>query len=244
MLAPRLPLGVREAHIFPSPDRPSGSRQVQKANKSPAKSPCIYQSGGLSSSRLDPHESRQQRAGRGAGEASPGRIWPRGRDTWRERAGAPRCSQLRGARRFTLPSLPHALPPALKSRGSGWGWGGEASSPGVFIFTSRPRCSYSGGNESYKGSPGRPPRNTRGGGRLDTALPCLDIHARPPGRVRLGRKHVETGVGTWVPVPLGRGPSRVSPFPALSLFQKAVFQLWNLMDLDSNLISAISTFGL
>lgn len=119
---PRLPLGVRRAHIFPSAARPGGPRQVRKANKSPARAPCIYQSGGLSSSRLDPHESRPQRGG-------GGRIWPRAApDTWWERVGAPRCSQLRGAGRFT------PLPPARASSRfevppvPGWGWGCQASS--------------------------------------------------------------------------------------------------------------------
>lgn len=100
---PRLPLGVRKAHIFPSPDRPSDSRQVQKANKSPARSPCIYQSGGLSSSRLDPHESRQQRAGRGRAAASR-RIWPQGRGHLvGAGGGAPMFAAPRGPQIYTPP---------------------------------------------------------------------------------------------------------------------------------------------
>lgn len=153
MLAPGLPLGVRKAHIFPSSDRPSGSSQVQKANKSPAKPRCIYQSGGLSSSGLDPHE-RQTREGRGAAGrgSSPGHL---------ARAGAQGLQMFTAPRgRGGGPRLPpslHALPFALKSGLGGWETGvqlSRSSSLGLLIFTSRPSCSYFGKNESYKGSVG------------------------------------------------------------------------------------------
>lgn len=102
MLGPRLPLGVRKAHIFPSSDRPSGSRQVQKANKSPARSPCIYQSGGLSSSR--PLSTGKPPAG-GAGPGCSGGGASRAADTWWERAGPRECSQLPGAAEIYTSSL-------------------------------------------------------------------------------------------------------------------------------------------
>lgn len=152
MLAPGLPLGVRKTHIFPSSDRPSGSSQVQKANKSPAKPRCIYQSGGLSSSGLDPHE-RQTREGRGGAR----RGGAAAQDTWCELgAGSANVHSSEGPRGGpTPPPSLHALPFALKS--GGWGTGVElsrSSSLGLLIFTSRLSWSYFGRNESYKGSVG------------------------------------------------------------------------------------------
>lgn len=97
---PRLPLAVREAHIFPSSERPSVSRQVRKANKSPAKSPRIYQSGGLSSSGRHPIRrkaaSGERGAGRGAGRAA-------GRNTWRSGRGRPNVRSSAGPRDLRRP---------------------------------------------------------------------------------------------------------------------------------------------
>lgn len=97
---PRLPLAVREAHIFPSSERPSASRQVRKANKSPAKSPRIYQSGGLSSSGRHPIRRKAASGERGAGCGGGARGRPQ---HLAERAGAPECSQLRGPRDLRRP---------------------------------------------------------------------------------------------------------------------------------------------
>lgn len=137
---PRLPLAVREAHIFPSSERPSASRQVRKANKSPAKSPRIYQSGGLSSSGRHPIRRKAASSGCGAGRAA-------GRNTWRSGRGRPNVRSSAGPEIYAGPS--RSLPCALKSCGSGpgWGWGSQASSSRVLrvlIFAARPHCSYSG----------------------------------------------------------------------------------------------------
>lgn len=141
---PRLPLAVREAHIFPSSERPSASRQVRKANKSPAKSPRIYQSGGLSSSGRHPIRRKAASGERGAG-CGAGRA--AGRNTWRSGRGRPNVRSSAGPEIYAGPS--RSLPCALKFCGSGpgWGWGSQASSPRVLrvlIFAARPHCSYSG----------------------------------------------------------------------------------------------------
>lgn len=138
---PRLPLAVREAHIFPSSERPSASRQVRKANKSPAKSPRIYQSGGLSSSGRHPIRRKAASGERGCG-AGRAAATPGGAGGGARMFAAPRGPEI-----YTGPS--RSLPCALKSCGSGpgWGWGSQASSPRVLrvlIFAARPHCSYSG----------------------------------------------------------------------------------------------------
>lgn len=139
---PRLPLAVREAHIFPSSERPSVSRQVRKANKSPAKSPRIYQSGGLSSSGRHPIRRKAASGERGAGRGARPAATPGGAGGGARMFAAPRGPEI-----YAGPS--RSLPCALKSCGSGpgWGWGSQASSPRVLrvlIFAARPHCSYSG----------------------------------------------------------------------------------------------------
>lgn len=92
---PRLPLAVREAHIFPSSERPSASRQVRKANKSPAKSPRIYQSGGLSSSGRHPIRRKAASGERGAGRGARPAATPGGAGGGARMFAAPRPRDLR-----------------------------------------------------------------------------------------------------------------------------------------------------
>lgn len=208
MLAPRLPLGVRKAHIFSSSDGTSGSRQVQKANKSPARSRCVYPSGGLSSS--GPWSTwKPGRQGRGG--AGP-RPTPAGS------ALGPRWAvRLRAARSRFLSLWWPAAPE----------WGGDAGlQPGGFNIhlTSSRQLLWEERKlqRKFRATPGWrgfPHRRQR-----------VDIRARPSAP---GRKHVERGVGRGSSR-VNRPLSRVQLLPE----SRIVAIRWNLMDLDSNSTSA------
>lgn len=154
--------------------------------------------------------SSEQGGGR-AGAASPGRIWPSGpADTWRERAGVPRMFAAPRPRRFThTPSLPHALPFALKSRGSGLGAGRQGLQPGRFYYSHHVLTAATlRGMKAVKEVLGDLP-TTQGEALTST-----------PSRRRRGRKHTETGVGAWGPAVQAQRPLGYLPFPSSASFQK------------------------
>lgn len=117
------------------------------------------------------------KAARGRGGAGRGRAAGGGAsgpaDTWRsEPAANVRSSE--GPPRFTPTPPPHALPLALKCRGSGLGVGRPVSQPRVLIFPSRPQGSYLGRNGSCKGSSAKPSCKAKGvRGATGTHCPVL-----------------------------------------------------------------------